>query len=570
MAESKRDRFERRWAQLKQERASFIPTWRDVRDYIAPWGCRFEGELRNRGERRDEKIINSTATKAFRTLRSGMTAGITSPARPWHMVGLEDPGLAEFGPVKEWLHTVTMRQRSIFSRSNWYKAMPGLFGDIGGFSTHATAILEDAENGIHCYQFPIGSYCLATNDKGRVDTLYREVDMTVRQLVGKFGKDRCSLTVQSQWDRQNYDTWVKVIHVIEPNDEREAGKLDSKNKAYRSVYFEQGVADDKLLSEKGFDIFVVIAPRWEVTGEDVYGSTCPAFQCLGDTKSLQLKERRAAQALDKLVNPAMNADATLRNQRASMLPGDINYIAGFNNSTGGGIRPTYEINPRFAELDQRILRDEQRVKEIFYEDLFLMLSESDRREITAREIDERKEEKLIALGPVLESVHTEGLDPAIDIVFYYQERYSRPYWEGRLNGGERSPLYIPPPPEEILDMPLHVEYISIMAQAQKLIGTKGVERFMSFAGSLMEAFPDVRHKVDAMQALDEYGNATGVNPKIVRSDDEAKASMQAEQQQAQQAQAMAMAQQAAQGAKLLSETDTSSNNALTQALGLPV
>jgi hypothetical protein len=565
MAESKHQRFECRWAQLKNERQSFIPIWKDVRDFIVPWACRFEGEQRNRGERRDQKIINSTATKAYRTLRSGMTAGITSPARPWHQLGLPDTDLAEFGPVKQWLHTVTQRQREIFARSNFYKAMPNLFGDIGAFSSHATAILADDEKGIHCYQFPVGSYCVATNAKGRVDTLYRQVEMTVRQLVQQFGKDNVSTTVRSMYDAGNLETWIPVIHVIEPNDEREPGKLDSRNKAYRSVHYEQGGDGDKLLSEKGFDWFCVISPRWEVTGEDVYGSTCPAFQCLGDVKALQLRERRKAQAIDKMVNPPMNADATLRTQRASLLPGDVNYIAGFNNATSGGFRPAYEINPRIAELDQSILRDEQRIKEIFYEDLFLMLAESDRRQITAREIDERHEEKLIALGPVLESVHAEALDPAIDIVFNIMERQSRPIWEGRING---VPM-IPPPPDEIADMPIRVEYISIMAQAQKLIGTKNTERFMSFAGNMMEAFPEVRHKIDPLQAIDEYATATGVSPRIVRSDDEAQASIDAEAEQKRNMELAAMAQQAAQGAKLLSETDTGSQNALTTALGLP-
>lgn len=564
MHESKRQRFERRFAQLKQERRSFEPTWRDVRDFILPWACRFEGELRNRGERRDEKIINSVATKAMRTLGSGMTAGITSPARPWFLLTTPDPDLAEFGPVKLWLHTVTERLRQVFARSNFYRAMPTLYRDIGGFATHAMVILEDDEKGIHCYQFPVGSYCIGTDERGKVDTLYREVDMTVRQLVQRFGREKCSEAVRNLYERGQYENWVKVVHLIEPNDERDPRRLDSANKAYRSVYYELGQSGDMLLSERGFDWCNIIAPRWEVTGEDIYGSTCPGIQCLGDVKALQLKERRLAQAIDKLVNPPMNADATLRNQRASMLPGDVNYIAGFNNATSGGFRPAYEVNPRVIELDNKIMRDEQRIQQICFEDLFLMLAESDRRQITAREIDERHEEKLIALGPVLESVHTEALDPAIDIAFAILERQSRPIWEGRIGG--TPPL--PPPPEELAEVALRVEYISIMAQAQKLVGTKGVERFMSFVGNLSAVNQNVLDKVDFDQAIDEYGNAVGVPPRIIVPDDQAVAARQKRAEAEQAAQMVAMAQQAAAGAKVLSEADTGSDNGLTRALGL--
>jgi len=45
------------------------------------------------------------------------------------------------------------------------------------------------------------------------------------------------------------------------------------------------------------------------------------------------------------------------------------------------------------------------IRQAFYADLFLMMAESDRREITAREIDERHEEKMLMLGPVLERLH---------------------------------------------------------------------------------------------------------------------------------------------------------------------
>ena len=41
-----------------------------------------------------------------------------------------------------------------------------------------------------------------------------------------------------------------------------------------------------------------------------------------------------------------------------------------------------------------------RIKEAFYANLFLMMAESDRREITAREIDEQREQKMLMLGPV--------------------------------------------------------------------------------------------------------------------------------------------------------------------------
>ena len=80
---------------------------------------------------------------------------------------------------------------------------------------------------------------------------------------------------------------------------------------------------------------------------------------------------------------------------------------------------------------------------------------------------------------------------------------------------------IPEAPPELQGQPLKVEYISLMAQAQKLVGVGGVEKFAGFVGSLMAATqnPDILDKVDYDQMIDVYGELSGINPSIVRSDD---------------------------------------------------
>src|SRR5690606_12998366 len=104
MNDSPRQRVLRRWERLKQERSSWIAHWRELSDQIQPRRSRFLQSDRNKGDRRNDKIINATPRRAARVLASGMMAGVTSPARPWFRLTTPDPGLAEFGPVREWLH----------------------------------------------------------------------------------------------------------------------------------------------------------------------------------------------------------------------------------------------------------------------------------------------------------------------------------------------------------------------------------------------------------------------------------------------------------------------------------
>lgn len=563
-------------SQLENDRTGHMPHWRDLGDYILPRRPRFTSSDTNKGDRRNQKIIDSTASLAVRTTRSGMMSGVTSPARPWFRLGTPNPKMMEAGAVKEWLHTHSERMTSIFLKSNLYNALPIVYGDIATFGTGAMLVEEDFEDVIRCYVFPIGSYCLAQNSKLKVDLFFRTWSMTVRQIVEEFGMDgayasedkinwdNISEHVKQMWEDGFTENWVEVSHLIRPNPNFDPNKADSKYKRYMSCYYETGVGGttngpgmgyldvsyDKYLREKGYDLFPVLAPRWEVNGQDVYATSCPGMDALGDIKQLQAAEKRIMQAIDKMVNPPMVASPELRNQKTTVLPGDITYVSMRDGRPG--FAPAHEVDPKIRELEEKQAQVRERIRRAFYEDLFLMLANSDRRQITAREIDERHEEKLLALGPVLERLNQDLLDPLIDITFHFMEQQG----------------LIDEPPQELQGMDLKVEYISIMAQAQKLVSIGGIERFNGFVGSIVAATgdPNKVKKVNFDKMIEVYGDVTSIAPGIVRSDDEM-AEIDAQMQKAAQAQAMREAvPEMAGAAKTLSETDTEGDNALTRLL----
>ena len=71
--------------------------------------------------------------------------------------------------------------------------------------------------------------------------------------------------------------------------------------------------------------------------------------------------------------------------------------------------------------------------------------------MTATEIVERHEEKLLMIGPVIERLHNELLEPLIDRTFAYLVKANA----------------LPPAPPELQGMDLSVEFVSILAQAQQ-------------------------------------------------------------------------------------------------------
>ena len=545
-AETLKEQLQKQMSQLTNDRSSFESHWRELSEFINPRGSRFLVTDVNRDDRRNSKIVDPNATLANRTLSSGMMSGITSPARPWFKLATPDPDMMDYGPVKLWLEVVQRRMNEVYNKSNLYQSLPLLYSSLGTYSTGAMAVLEDDQDVIRTMMFPIGSYYLANSPRGSVDTSYRKFTMTVRQLVIEFGLNNVSSTVKSMWESGTYETWIEVVHAVYPNIDRDTAKLDSKNKPIKSVYFEVGGDNDKLLRESGFDEFPIMAPRWEVNGEDVYGSSCPGMIALGQVKALQLEQKRKSQLIDKATNPPMVGPSSLKTQRVSLIPGAINYIDTMQGQDG--LRPAYLVNPNTADLLADIQDTRQVINSAYFVDLFMMLQNINTRSMPVEAVIEMKEEKLLMLGPVLERLNDECLNPLIDRTFSIMAR------KGML----------PPPPDILEGMPLRIEYISVMAQAQKSIGLSSLASTVGFIGQLASlGKTEVLDKLDADQAVDAFAEMSGVSPTVIVPQEQVEQIRQERAQQQQQQKAMEMGMAAAQGAKTLSEAQTSDPSVLS-------
>lgn len=558
---TKRQRYDDLKAQLDADYNSFRHQYKELNDYFLPTRGRFVLSTdSNRGDKRNGKIIDPTGYLAARTLSSGMQAGVTSPARPWKRLSTPDPAMAEVGPVRNWLDVVDQRMTTFFLRSNLYNVLPVSYGDLGVFGTAATMMEKDPDTVANFMSFPLGSYRIARNFRGQVNVFYREFRMTVRQLISKFGRNDTetgvpdwsvfSVAVRNMYERGQYENWVEVAHMIEPNPDFNPRRLEAKYKRFSSCYYERGSTETgsdgqpKFLRESGYDFFPVLVPRWQVTGQDVYGTDCPGMIALGDNKQLQHGERRGSQAIDKMINPAMRASAALKGKTASLLSGDITYLEDMNDK----FEAAHDVRIDISHLDAKQEQIRGRIKRCFYEDLFLAIIESDRRQVTATEIAEKKEEKLLALGPVLEQLNQDVLNPLIDNMFFLMNEMG----------------FIPPAPPELQGMPLKVEYISIMAQAQKAIGLASLDSLLRMATACNALDNTAMQKLDIHEYMDQYADALGTSSRIMRSDDQVQAIATAQAQAVQKQQQMEALTNAAGAAKDLSQADMGKDSALSR------
>ncbi len=543
--------FESLRTTLEGDRSSWDPQWRELAAFFAPRSPMWSTADANRGERKDYQIINETGLLALRTLQAGLLTGLASPTRPWFKLLTDRPELNAMATIRQWCETAADRVRGVFLKANVYQTLLNSFGEEGLYGTTAFLVLDDEKTVIRCHPYPIGSYTLMLDESLRVSGAIRTLTMTPQQMVERYGYDNVSESMQTLYDSNAggvKETRYEVVHVITKGSYFAPHSL-SPGMPWVSVSYEKASYNAKrgVLRRSGFLESPLVTGRWKVTGENTYGESA-GMDCLGSVMSLQAWEERLAQAAEKQFNPPMIASSDLDPRRLTTLPGDISFAD--SKDVSNLFKPAYQVDFRLEGGLQQIQRLEQRINDAMYRTLFQMFSDSDRRDITATEINARMQEKMQVLGPVVERNVEEVLAPLV------QRTLSVMLRRGLL----------PPLPKELQDNKLKIEFISILAQAQKLGGINAISSTLSFAGSLVAVKPDVMDIIDTDAAIREFADLSGIAEKVIRPQDEVNALRQNRDQQQAQAQAADNAQKLAAAANNLSTAHTGTGSLLDQAL----
>lgn len=525
---------------LDQVRYSWWQQYRDLAAWINPRLGRFletpnEG---TRGRQKNQRIIDSTATVASQRFASGLMAGVCSPARPWFKLKLGGHDFQDGTPEALWLAETEKRMMSIFAGSNFYRSVAMMFEEIGVFGTGVMLMYEDYEDALRCYPQAAGEYYIAVDNRLDPTTFARKVVMTAEALVDQFGLANCSSTVQNFYLQGFLDQEVLVGHIIMPNDKRVYDAIGTEGMPYLEVYWEWGYDQNQVLREKGYNERPFCCARWNVTGNDPYGRS-PGMDAIGDVKQLQVVTKRRDQLVDKLVNPPMTAPVHMKNEPTSVIPGAVTYVPPGQNADSA-FKPAYQVHPQGIPAIQEVLRETQfRIKTVFFEDLFLMISQADDA-MTATEVVARKEEKMLMLGPPLERLNDELLRVAINRLFGIMKRYK---------------ILPPDQPPQVENGIIDVDFVSILAQAQRAVSTVAMERLWQFVGGIAAVKPDVLDNMDADDSVREYADMVGAPPKVVVALQEVQAIRKKRDEAMQQQLAFQNSMEAASGAKTLSETD---------------
>jgi len=532
-------------------------TGQDIRDYLVPDRGRFLQGTNNTETNYDDKdnrryVLDDTGEQALGTLVSGFMSMLVPETSVWLKLKHSNPSMQKIRDVGVWLDDVRDLILQVFSDTDIYGTLYNTFTEFGSFGTGCQLLDSDPINTLDPKSFTYGEFYLRRGTDGMPNTFAHKSFWTAREMADEFGEENLSQAAKNCL-KENGQAPKRFLvwHLIEPND----GRLRISNPtklAYNSIYFEADTSetDKKLLRVGGYHEFPVQAPRWLVISNDVYGKESPGTKQLGNIKMLQSIVEDRLVITKRMGDPPLVSNSPYADINA--LPGGVSY-----GSDGLGNQPSIQELYKTAPRIDAFLTAEQQTRDLiekgFFNQLFLIVSDvSDSKRMTATEVVSRNEEKFAMLGPILNRVFNELLEPMISRTFniLMRQGFFAPYGEY-------------PMPELLQGEAIEVEFISVLAQAQKAVGLNSIDRYLERAGIAAQILgPDVLDAVDADEVMNAYGQNV---PSRIVTDQEQRDAMrqQRAEQQAAMAQ-MAALESAAQTTKTMSETPTAEGTVLDE------
>ena len=448
------------------------------------------------------------------------------------------------GPIQVWLSECTKRMLEVYSGSNIYQALGVAYHDNVVFGSAAMMQYEHPERVVHFRNYCLGEFFFGLDNWLQVDTLATEFTYTIKETVDEFGLENVSESTRLAYQTAaNLDTEIVIQSIVEPNGPvylggQQVPPILHSGSRFREVFWEQassqgGNQGGHLLRIKGYLEKPQTGLRWDVTSNDAYGRS-PGMDGLPATLQIQIEQRRKAEAIDKMVRPPMVASPSMKNEPMDILPGGVTYT----NDPNAGFKPAFQIEPRISEMTEDLKEVQSRIQRVFFNDVVAPIT-SLQTVRSATEIDNRVQEALVQIGPVIERTENEGLDDIIERTFAIM-------WRRKM---------FPPPPAELANLNLSIKYVSLFAEVQRAAATTAFEKFSGFVGQWVAVKQNAVDNVDVDELIEEYANALTVNPKVLRGAGQLAILRQQRAQQEQAAQAAQTGTALAAGAQTLSQTD---------------
>lgn len=531
--DSRADDCIREWEHLSARRGVWENHWREVSERVRPNQNLFQRRERVDGDKRQEKVFDSTAMLALPKFAAAVISMAMPANQRYQKLVHGDPSLEKSAAVRRYLDGLTdlLFRVRYAPQANFITQSGEVVLDIGAFGTGILFIDDVLGIGIRYKSFPLAETWIAEDGHGRVDTLYRKFPLTVHQAATMFGLQALPDAMQKAHEKdktQRFD----FLHVVKPNQDQDAKRRDYRGMAFWSCYI--AFEDRHIISEGGYRVFPFAVPRYETAPRECYGRS-PAINCLPAIKTLNEQKKTLLRAAQRVVDPPimLTDDGSLA--AFNTRPNALNY--GYMGPDGRPLAMPFNSGGK-VEIGLELMNAEREaINDAFLVSLFRILVEEPN--MTATEAMLRAQEKGQLLAPTMGRMQSELLGPTtqreIDILAA----------SGTLDS------VLGPMPKELIGAggEIKIEYQSPLNLAQRASSGIGIMNTLQAIAPLAQVDPTVGLLFDPISTARELAEINGVPESVLRSDEQIGALVKQQQQGAAAQQILAAAPVAAQTAK---------------------
>ncbi len=494
-----------RHAELEQKKIPEERIMRKIAKMLRPDEDDFHTAATTRDGTQAE-VFDSTPLYALDDFGSGLYGQATNPATRWFEIGLDDPDLAKWKTVKDWLWaTSSLIQASLSpSVASFYTEAPAWFADLGAFGLGVMSSEEAIGEGrIIDRTHAIRNVWIDVNGFGEVDTVHTRDAMSGRNVKSRFGE------IEGVQDA----AMVEVLHACFPNPDYKPGKLGAAGKRWLSIYFSK--EHKGLWRVGGYHEFPYFVPMWQRRSGRVW-PVGPGHKMHPDAGSLQELTRSNLVTAAFAADPVRAMHQGLDFRTIDFVPGAL--LRGAVSDDGKALVQPINFGGSLPVSIDIANELRKQIREAFYFSIFQV---QNRPQMTATEVLAYQEERARQLGPHLARLQSGGLTPLIARRFRILERAGQ----------------LPPPPPELEGRSMAVTYISPLAKLQVVQQGRNVMNWIGALGQIAQATgrPDVLDNFDADAAALVMHDAMGVTPEVMKDqkkrdmEREGRAQMQAQQ-----------------------------------------
>lgn len=539
-------RLNTQFGEMKSQRAPYDAVWRKVAIFESDRMNLFSGSPSSTDAHlalyRDPKDIDNTARQAIQVFSSGMLSGVTPPSDQWFTFKVSDQSggddLYKWKHVATWLEAVEKIFLNDFVAKNFYTQQVSSYKHIGMFGMQAMYVGFNPDIGTYYRDVPVDEIYVTNDYAGRVNTVFREMQVNVQQAIELFGVKNLSPTIQEMTRRNDFNpnTKMTIVHAVYKKSPGFENIISGNKLPYVSFYFEPG--EEHLIEEGGFESLPYIVTRAYSDGRSPY-SISPGTIALADVLMVNQMKTLMLQAGQLSVAPPMLMPDRGLVGRLNYQPSAINTYRKDSTSSVDDFKPL-QLTGEFNLSMELLKTAQQDINNAFFVDLFLMIhnrvsgsSGGASGTPTATEIQQLATEKSFLLAPILINQQQENFNRLFERVF-------------ELFRKQRGKL--PPIPEDLRNAELDIQYVSPLVRAQQSVKTQQILQSLQDMAGVAQIYPDVVDIIDSDLVIRKILENRGMPQSCVREMENVLALRMERQQQQQQQQQQLQQQQMMEGA----------------------